>query len=101
MIKDLIRWNIYSISFLQENLAALRHHFPGWLLRLYVDHQSLDAATMDQLIDLGANPAMDLCIGLEHEGLKMSSRNGMLWRFLPILDQLVDVREGAVDAIII
>ena len=82
-------------------MAALRHHFPGWLLRLYVDHQSLDAATMDQLIDLAADPAMDLCIGLEHEGFKMSSRNGMLWRFLPILDQLVDVREGAVDAIII
>merc|ERR1712018_1118233 len=34
---------------------------------------------------------MDLCIGLEHEGLELSSRNGMLWRFLPLLDQLVDV----------
>ena len=75
----------------QANLAALRLHFPGWLLRLYVDHRSLDPATMDQLMDLASDPAMDLCIGLEHEGLELSGRNGMLWRFLPLLDQLVDV----------
>ena len=72
-------------------MAALRLHFPGWLLRLYVDHHSLDPATMDQLMDLASDPAMDLCIGLEHEGLELSGRNGMLWRFLPLLDQLVDV----------
>ena len=42
-------------------------------------------------MDLATDPAMDLCIGLEHEGLELSSRNGMLWRFLPLLDQLVDV----------
>ena len=46
---------------------------------------------MDQLMDLASDPAMDLCIGLEHEGLDLSGRNGMLWRFLPLLDQLVDV----------
>ena len=78
-------------SLFQANLAALRLHFPGWLLRLYVDHRSLDAATMDQLMDLASDPAMDLCIGLEHDGLELSGRNGMLWRFLPLLDQLVDV----------
>ena len=78
-------------SLFQANLAALRLHFPGWLLRLYVDHRSLDPATMDQLMDLASDPAMDLCIGLEHEGLELSGRNGMLWRFLPLLDQLVDV----------
>lgn len=75
----------------KANLAALRLHFPGWLLRLYVDHHSLDPDTMDQLMDLASDPAMDLCIGLEHEGLDLSGRNGMLWRFLPLLDQLVDV----------
>jgi len=75
----------------EANLAALRLHFPGWLLRLYVDHHSLDPATMDHLMDLASDPAMDLCIGIEHEGLELSSRNGMLWRFLPLLDQLVDV----------
>ena len=78
---------------LQANLAALRLHFPGWILRLYVDHKSLDASTMDQLIDLGRDPAFDLCIGLEHQGLKLDGRNGMLWRFLPLLDNLVDVRK--------
>jgi len=75
----------------KANLDALHLHFPGWLLRLYVDHHSLDPATMHQLIDLASDPAMDLCIGLEHEGLDLSTRNGMLWRFLPLLDQLVDV----------
>ena len=78
---------------LQANLAALHLHFPGWILRLYVDHKSLDASTMDQLIDLGRDPAFDLCIGLEHQGLKLNGRNGMLWRFLPLLDNLVDVRK--------
>ena len=77
---------------LQANLAALRLHFPDWILRLYVDHKSLDASTMDQLIDLGRDPAFDLCIGLEHQGLKLDGRNGMLWRFLPLLDDMVDVR---------
>ena len=72
-------------------MAALSLHFPGWLLRLYVDHHSLDLTTMDQLMDLASDPAMDLCIGLEHEGLKLGAKNGMLWRFLPLLDQLVDV----------
>merc|ERR1711974_199487 len=42
-------------------------------------------------MDLASDPAMDLCIGLEHEGLELSGRNGMLWRFLPLLDKLVDV----------
>ena len=76
-------------------MAALRLHFPGWILRLYVDHHSLDPATMDQLMDLASDPAMDLCIGLEHEGVELSGRNGMLWRFLPLLDQLVDVSYGS------
>lgn len=72
-------------------MAALHLHFPGWILRLYVDHHSLDPATMDQLMDLASDPAMDLCIGLKQEGLELSARNGMLWRFLPLLDQFVDV----------
>ena len=90
-------WCAFLPSFhpvtLQANLAALRLHFPGWILRLYVDHKSLDASTMDQLIDLGRDPAFDLCIGLEHQGLKLDGKNGMLWRFLPLLDNLVDVRK--------
>jgi len=76
---------------IKANLAALHLHFPGWILRLYVDHHSLDPATMDQLMDLASDPAMDLCIGLKQEGLELSARNGMLWRFLPLLDQFVDV----------
>ena len=84
---------IFHSVTLQANLAALRLHFPGWILRLYVDHKSLDASTMDQLIDLGRDPAFDLCIGLEHQGLKLDGRNGMLWRFLPLLDNMVDVRK--------
>ena len=90
-------WCAFLPSFhpvtLQANLAALRLHFPDWIFRLYVDHKSLDASTMDQLIDLGRDPAFDLCIGLEHQGLKLNGRNGMLWRFLPLLDNLVDVRK--------
>ena len=61
------------------------------MMRLYLDHHSVDANTLYLLLTLADHTALDLCLGLHHGGPGTSTRNGMLWRLLPILDPLVDV----------
>ena len=73
---------------LKRNLAAASSHFPGWWLRLYVDSERLEAASLALLQELATSwPALQLCTGLG----AARARNGMLWRLLPFLDRRVQV----------
>ena len=76
---------------IEENLALVPAHYPGWLVRVYYDLAAGDP-TLDRLCRLAcANPALDLCYvrALPSSG-DISRIFAMNWRFFPTLDPQVN-----------
>lgn len=74
------------------NLNSIQNFYPGWLMRLYVDSSTLNLNSSQVLCDLSCNTnRLDLCpVNSVGNYGDLSTKFGMVWRFLPMADKYVD-----------
>ncbi|XP_023341272.1 uncharacterized protein LOC111711215 [Eurytemora carolleeae] len=77
---------------IENNLNYLDEHYPGWIMRLYLDPTNLNLNASHDLCTLSCKSnRMDLCSVLSVPPYGDISRKfGMIWRFLPLADPFVD-----------
>ncbi|XP_023332449.1 uncharacterized protein LOC111704444 [Eurytemora carolleeae] len=77
---------------IENNLNYLDEYYPGWNMRLYLDPTNLNRNASHDLCTLSCKSnRMDLCSVLSVPPYGDISRKfGMIWRFLPLADPLVD-----------
>ena len=72
-----------------ENLELMPVHYPGWIMKLYVDLER-NSSTRQLFCSLVcANPNLDICDVKDLPGITIKDANKMFpmnWRFLPTLD---------------
>ncbi|XP_023347972.1 uncharacterized protein LOC111716729 isoform X2 [Eurytemora carolleeae] len=75
-----------------SNLDYLDEYYPGWIMRLYLDPTNLNLNASHDLCALSCKSnRMDLCSVLSVPPYgNISSKFGMIWRFLPLADPFVD-----------
>ena len=79
---------------IKDTLDLMPKYYPGWILRLYVDYDSIDVP-LRKLCDLACNPKysnFDICHVKQLPGTPLSDASkifGMNWRFFPTLDPQV------------
>ena len=76
---------------IEENLALVPVHYPGWTIRVYYDLEAEDPV-LRNLCDLACNnPSLDICYvrDIPASG-DISKIFAMNWRFFPCLDPQVD-----------
>lgn len=81
----------YSQKGIEDNLALVPLHYPGWVIRVYYDLEQTDPV-LTSLCDLAcANPNIDIChVRNNPASGDISKIFAMNWRFFPALDPQVD-----------
>ena len=76
---------------IEENLALLPLHYPGWTIRVYYDLEH-DDPVLSSLCGLAcSNPGLDICYVRDNPASgDISKIFAMNWRFFPTLDPQVD-----------
>merc|ERR1719477_412850 len=81
-------------SGISENLADMKIHYPGWVLRLHIDSQRMTNINRIRLCNLQCQEEgrLELCPVNNAPVVGDVSRvMGMTWRFLPMTDPAVDI----------
>ena len=78
---------------IRDNLRLMKHHYPGFTMRLYYEVLDPEGDAMQELCHIACeDPSFDLCDPLHNPKLGNATvLYPLLWRFLPVIDRQVDV----------
>ena len=75
-----------------SNAASIQSSYPGYVMRLYFNKNSMRRDGLNKICDLFCkHPNVDLCdVGQIQQYPHLAKKFGMIWRFTPMADPLVE-----------